>query len=106
MFSNFGILISLKLIFVILVNESSGSGSDVGGGSGDSYSSDENSAEMDSEKHEKRRGISFVDLEKIRVSRDDIEKWYNELFFLETIKGAFAKVCVGQNSQGISEYKI
>lgn len=70
----------------------------------DSYSSGERSEDGGSE--DKKRGISFVDLEKVRVSRGDLEKWVGEMFFEETIKGAFVRVNLGETEKGTSQYKI
>jgi len=55
-------------------SDSEASGSEVGGESGASYSSDDHSENRDSEMG-KSQSINFVDLEKVRVSRTDLEKW-------------------------------
>lgn len=72
----------------------------------ESYSSSER--EEDGESSEKRRGISFVELERVRVSRGELEKWYGELFnFEDTVVGAFVRVNIGEaGEKGGSQYKI
>ena len=94
------------------VSEKSESSSDHESSSSDnkhseeSYSSRDRSEEDDSQTS-KKRGINYMDLEKARVSRNDLEKWYGELHFEDTIKGAFVRINIGESGdQGSSQYKI
>ena len=49
---------------------------------------------------EESTGITFKDLERIRVSRNDLERWYGELYFEDTIKGTFMRVNIGELKDG------
>lgn len=75
--------------------------------SGESYSSRENSGDDDSQVS-KKLGINFMDLEKIRVSRSDLEKWYGELHFEDTVIGTFVRINIGEfgDKNGSNQYKI
>ena len=73
----------------------------------ESYSSRDRSEDDDSQVS-KKRGINFMDLEKIRVSRSDLEKWYDELHFEDTILGTFVRINIGEfgDKNGSNQYKI
>lgn len=72
------------------------------------YSSDEDmSRDMDHDQKMQRKDIGIRDLEKIRVSRSDLEKWHRELLFEETVKGCFVKINMGEAvKNNKSSYKI
>ena len=39
----------------------------------------------------------LIDIERIHISRSNLERWYGELFFDETIKDAFVRVNIGES---------
>ena len=40
-------------------------------------------------------GITREDIEKIRISRSQLAKWCNHIFFEDTVKGAFVRINIG-----------
>lgn len=76
--------------------------------SGEEYSSNEEVEDgQEIERESVRKDIGITDLERIRVSRQDLEKWHTELYFEDVIKGSFVKVNMGEaKQQGKSGYKI
>lgn len=45
--------------------------------------------------HRSETGITLSDIEKIRISRDQLAKWCNHLYFEKTVKGAFVRINIG-----------
>ena len=45
-------------------------------------------------------GITKEDIEKIRISRSQLAKWCNHIFFEETVKGAFVRINIGRSRDG------
>ena len=47
--------------------------------------------------HKKETGITLEDVEKIRISRDQLIKWCPHLYFEKTVIGAFVRINIGVN---------
>ena len=45
-------------------------------------------------------------IERIRLTRDKLEKWLNEPFFEDIVPGCFARVGIGKTSEGKSIYRV
>ena len=45
--------------------------------------------------HKKETGITLEDIEKIRISRDQLAKWCPHLYFEKTVIGSFVKINIG-----------
>lgn len=45
--------------------------------------------------HRSETRITLSDIEKIRISRDQLAKWCNHLYFEKTVKGAFVRINIG-----------
>jgi RNA polymerase-associated protein RTF1 len=45
--------------------------------------------------HKKETGITLEDIEKIRISRDQLAKWCPHIYFEKTVIGAFVRINIG-----------
>jgi len=53
----------------------------------------------------KSTAIQLVDIEKVRLSRDMLEKWVDQVYFEQTVKNCFVRTTVGA-SQNQHQYKM
>jgi len=43
--------------------------------------------------------IEYKDIEKIRLSREILEKWIDEIYFDDVVKGCFVRINLGVNNE-------
>ena len=65
-------------------------------------------AESESEAEDESTGepLTLRDLNTIRMPRLLLEKWVEESFFDEAVRGCFVRLGVGKDDKGAPQYKI